>query len=180
MGPKLASISIEKSKICHQNPYMTKIHIDLVDQKILESLQQDATLSLAEISELVGLSPSPCWKRIKRLEDAGVIVKRVALLDRQALQLGVTVIVSIRAARHNEEWFEQFSQGVICIPEVIEFYRMSGDVDYILKVVAKDIDDYDRIYRELIKIADLTDVSSTFAMQELKSTTVLPVRRHLP
>lgn len=156
---------------------MEKIHLDSFDLRILESLQEDATLSLAQISARVGLSASPCWKRIRRLEDTGVIRSRVALLDRQALQLGVTVIVSIRAARHNEEWFEQFSRGVIRMPEVVEFYRMSGDVDYILKVVARDIDDYDRIYRDLIKIADLNDVSSTFAMQELKSTTVLPLRR---
>ncbi|HEY6868850.1 MAG TPA: Lrp/AsnC family transcriptional regulator [Novosphingobium sp.] len=155
---------------------MKHIKLDQLDRKILALLQTDATRSLVEISEQVGLSPSPCWKRIRRLEDEGVIEKRVALLNRQALQLGVTVIVAIRAGRHNEEWFRQFSEGVIRIPEVIEFYRMSGDVDYILKVVARDIEDYDRIYRELTKVTELRDISSTFAMQELKSTTVLPLR----
>lgn len=155
---------------------MKKISLDQLDIKILNLLQHDAARSLAEISELVGLSSTPCWKRIKRLEDNGVILRRVAILNRKALQLGVTVIVSIRTAQHNEDWFRKFSDGVVRIPEVIEFYRMSGDVDYILKVVAKDIEDYDRIYRELIKVADLTDVSSVFAMQELKSTSVLPIR----
>lgn len=155
---------------------MAKIHLDPFDRKILQLLQSDATRSLAEISDLVGLSATPCWKRIKRLEENGVIQRRVAILDRQALQLGVTVIVSIRAAQHTDEWFRKFADGVVRIPEVIEFYRMSGNVDYILKVVARDIEDYDRIYRELIKVADLTDVSSAFAMQELKSTTILPLR----
>ena len=157
---------------------MEKINLDAIDRRILDVLQHDATLSFAEIGDRVGLSPSPCWKRIRRLEECGVIVGRVALLNRQALQLGVTVIVSIRAARHNEEWLDQFASGVVRMPEVIEFYRMSGDIDYILKVVARDIEDFDRIYRDLIKIADLNDVSSTFAMQELKSTTVLPVLRN--
>ena len=155
---------------------MKKIELDQLDIKILDLLQRDASRSLAEISELVCLSASPCWKRIKRLEEVGVIQRRVAILDRQALQLGVTVMVSIRAGQHSDEWFRTFSEGVIRIPEVIEFYRMSGDVDYILKVVARDIEDYDRIYRELIKVAELRDVSSAFAMQELKSTTMLPLR----
>lgn len=155
---------------------MKKIELDQTDIRILEQLQRDASRSLAEISEIVGLSSSPCWKRIRRLEDCGVIARRVVILNRQALQLGVTVMVSIRAGQHSDEWFRTFSEGVIRIPEVIEFYRMSGDVDYILKVVARDIEDYDRIYRQLIKVAELRDVSSAFAMQELKSTTVLPLR----
>jgi Lrp/AsnC family transcriptional regulator len=123
----------------------------------------------------VSLSATPCWKRIKRLEKAGVIQRRVAILDRDKLGLGVTVIVAIRTARHSEDWLASFADGVARIPEVVEFYRMSGEIDYLLKVVARDIADYDRIYRKLTKVADLHDVSSSFAMQEIKSTTALPL-----
>lgn len=130
---------------------------------------------MAEISDLVGLSTTPCWKRIKRLENDGVIDRRVAILNREALGLGVTVIVAIRTARHSEEWLASFAEGVSRIPEVLEFYRMSGDIDYLLKVVARDIADYDRIYRKLTKVTDLHDVSSSFAMQEIKCTTALPL-----
>lgn len=150
-------------------------NLDRLDRRILEVLQVDSTRSVAEISELVGLSTTPCWKRIKRLEQEGVISRRVAILDRDALGLGVTVIVAIRTARHSEEWLTSFAEGVARIPEVLEFYRMSGDIDYLLKVVARDIADYDRIYRKLTKVADLHDVSSSFAMQEIKCTTALPL-----
>ena len=121
------------------------------------------------------LSATPCWKRIKRLERTGVIQRRVAILDREKLALGVTVIVAIRTASHSDEWLKTFSEGVSLIPEVVEFYRMSGDVDYILKVVARDIADYDRIYRKISRVTDLDGVSSSFAMQEIKSTTALPL-----
>jgi len=152
-----------------------KIRLDRIDRRILDALQHDASRSVAEISELVGLSPTPCWKRIKRLENEGIIRSRVAILDRDMLGLGVTVIVAIRTARHSEEWLASFAEGVSRIPEVVEFYRMSGDIDYLLKIVARDIADYDRIYRKLTKVAELHDVSSSFAMQEIKSTTALPV-----
>ena len=151
------------------------INLDRLDRRILDALQADSTRSVAEISELVGLSTTPCWKRIKRLEQEGVIDRRVAILNREALGLGVTVIVAIRTARHSEDWLASFADGVARIPEVLEFYRMSGDIDYLLKVVARDIADYDRIYRKLTKVADLHDVSSSFAMQEIKCTTALPV-----
>ena len=154
---------------------MENMNLDRIDRKILDILQNDATRSVAEIGEAVGLSATPCWKRIKRLERSGVIQRRVAILDRERLALGVTVIVAIRTASHSEEWLKTFSEGVSLIPEVVEFYRMSGDVDYILKVVARDIADYDRIYRKISKVADLHDVSSSFAMQEIKSTTALPL-----
>ena len=154
---------------------MENINLDRIDRRILDILQNDATRSVAEIGEAVGLSATPCWKRIKRLERSGIIQRRVAILDREKLALGVTVIVAIRTASHSEEWLKIFSEGVSLIPEVVEFYRMSGDIDYILKVVARDIADYDRIYRKISKVADLHDVSSSFAMQEIKSTTALPL-----
>ena len=154
---------------------MENIVLDRIDRRILDILQNDATRSVADIGETVGLSATPCWKRIKRLERSGIIQKRVAILDRERLSLGVTVIVAIKTAQHSEDWLKLFSEGVSLIPEVVEFYRMSGDIDYILKIVARDIADYDRIYRKLTKVADLHDVSSSFAMQEIKSTTALPL-----
>lgn len=154
---------------------MENSFLDACDRRILALLQEDATLPVAEIAERVGLSATPCWKRIKRLEREGVIERRVAILNRDRLGLGVTVIVAIKTARHSDDWLESFSQGVARIPEVVEFYRMSGEIDYLLKVVARDIADYDRIYRKLTKVADLHDVSSSFAMQEIKSTTALPL-----
>ena len=149
--------------------------IDSTDRRILAILQEDATVPIAEIAERVGLSQTPCWKRIKRLERDGLIVRRVALLDRDRLGLGVTVMVAVRTAQHDDQWLQSFAEGVSRIPEVVEFYRMSGDVDYLLKIVARDIPDYDRIYRKLTKVAPLNDVSSSFAMQEIKSTTALPL-----
>lgn len=155
---------------------MTEILVlDAIDRRILAILQDDATVAITDIAERVGLSATPCWKRIKRLEREGVIGKRVAILNRERLGLGVTVIVAIRTAQHSDDWLQTFAEGVSRIPEVVEFYRMSGEVDYLLKVVARDIADYDRIYRKLTKVAALHDVSSSFAMQEIKSTTALPL-----
>jgi Lrp/AsnC family transcriptional regulator len=154
---------------------MENIVLDLIDRRILSLLQEDATVPVAEIADRVGLSQTPCWKRIKRLEGEGVIERRVALLNRDRLGLDVTVIVAIRTVHHSDEWLQTFAEGVAKIPEVVEFYRMSGEIDYLLKVVARDIADYDRIYRKLTKVAPLHDVSSSFAMQEIKSTTSLPL-----
>lgn len=154
---------------------MEKIVLDLVDRRILALLQEDATVSISDIASRVGLSQTPCWKRIKRLEREGVIDRRVTVLNRERLGLGVTVIVAIRTAQHTDDWLQAFAEGVARIPEVVEFYRMSGEIDYLLKIVARDIADYDRIYRKLIKVAPLHDVSSSFAMQEIKSTTALPL-----
>ena len=154
---------------------MENIVLDSIDRKILTILQADATVAMSEIADRVGLSQTPCWKRVKRLEKDGVIDRRVAILNRDRLGLGVTVIVAVRTAQHSDEWLQLFADGVAKIPEVVEFYRMSGDIDYLLKVVARDIADYDRIYRKLTKVAPLHDVSSSFAMQEIKSTTALPL-----
>lgn len=149
--------------------------LDLFDRRILDILQQDSGVAIADIAERVGLSSTPCWKRIKRLEHEGVIARRVAILDRNLLGLGVTVFVEVRTADHSDQWRKAFADAVSLIPEVVEFYRMSGDVDYLLKIVARDIADYDRIYCKLTKAAALYDVSSSFAMQEIKSTTALPL-----
>lgn len=152
-----------------------KILLDAMDRRILSLVQRDATLSLAEISEKVGLSSTPCWKRIRRLEAAGVIEARVALLNRDAIGLGVTAFVAVKAGAHDEAWLTRFSEGVALIPEVVELYRMAGETDYLLKVVCHDIQHYDRIYRKLIRIAPMGDVSTSFAMEQMKMTTELPL-----
>lgn len=132
-------------------------------------------MALAEIAAAVGLSTTPCWRRIQRLEKSGVIRARVALLDREVIGLGVTVIVRVRTNRHDSAWLEQFARVVEDIDEIVEVYRMSGDIDYILKVVVPDIATYDAIYKRLITAVPLMDVSSNFAMEEIKSATRLPL-----
>ncbi|MFN3371573.1 MAG: Lrp/AsnC family transcriptional regulator [Sphingomonadaceae bacterium] len=154
---------------------MERIHLDTIDRRILVILQQDAGLSLAELADRVGLSPTPVWKRVKRLETEGVITARVALVAPESVGLGVTAFVAIRAGAHDEDWLTRFSDGVATIPEVVELYRMAGEVDYLLKVVCHDIAHYDRIYKRLIRVAPMADVSSSFAMERMKATTALPL-----
>ena len=149
--------------------------MDATDHSILDLLQHDATRAVSDIAEQVHLSTTACWKRIQKLEENGVIRKRVALLDATKLRVGVTVFVAIKTNQHNTEWFTRFSAAVTSIPEVVEFYRMSGDVDYLLRVVVPDIAGYDGVYKRLIREIDLSDVSSSFAMEQLKFTTALPL-----
>ncbi len=149
--------------------------LDSTDIRILDLLQRDAELQVAQIAEQVGLSATPCWRRIQRLKAAGVITRQVALVDPQKVNVGVTVFVSVRTSTHTQAWFEQFRATVQAIPEVVEFYRMSGDVDYLLRVVVPDIAAYDRVYKRLTAGTSLHDVSSSFAMEELKLTTALPL-----
>lgn len=149
--------------------------MDAFDQKILKLLQEDATLPVAQIAERVGLSTTPCWRRIQNLEKAGVIRGRVALVDADKLNVGTTVFVQVKTSRHNYEWLESFAKAVAEIEEVVEFYRMSGDIDYLLRIVVPDIASYDAVYKRLIKAAELSDVSSSFAMERIKYTTALPV-----
>jgi Lrp/AsnC family transcriptional regulator len=149
--------------------------MDDIDRKILRSLQEDGSRSLAELAEIAGLSQTPCWRRVQNLEKAGVIKGRVALLDAEKLNVGTTVFVRIKTNQHNYEWLEQFAKAISEIDEVVEFYRMSGDIDYLLRVVVPDIAGYDAVYKRLIKAADLADVSSSFAMEQIKSTTALPL-----
>ena len=153
----------------------TAVQTDTTDQRILGELQQDCDVSVAELGERVNLSTNACWRRIKRLEQEGYIRRRVALLDARKLGADVVVFVSIRAAEHSEAWLSEFTQVVRSEPEVTEFYRMSGDVDYLLKVQVADIAAYDRFYQRLIRAVRIRDVSSTFAMEELKFTTALPL-----
>nr|WP_307649802.1 Lrp/AsnC family transcriptional regulator [Variovorax boronicumulans] len=149
--------------------------MDSIDLKILDILQRDAEQQVAQIAEQVGLSATPCWRRIQRMKEAGVITRQVALLDPQKINVGVTVFVSVRTSTHTQEWFDRFTATVDAIAEVVEFYRMSGDVDYLLRVVVPDIAAYDAVYKRLIAGTNLHDVSSSFAMQELKQTTALPL-----
>jgi Lrp/AsnC family transcriptional regulator len=123
----------------------------------------------------VGLTQTPCWKRVRRLEADGVIRARVALVDPGLLGLGVTVFVQVRTSHHDAAWLSQFAKAVAALPEVVEFYRMSGEIDYLLKVVCADIADYDRVYKRLIATAEMHDVSSSFAMEQIKYTTEIPV-----
>jgi Lrp/AsnC family transcriptional regulator len=148
--------------------------MDDIDHRILACLQDDSTMAVADIAERAGISASPCWRRIQKLEAEGIIRKRVALLDPEKLNLAVTVFVSVRTNRHDMEWAERFCRAVADIPEVVEFYRMSGEVDYLLRVVVPSIAAYDAVYKRLIKVADLFDVSSSFAMERIKYTTALP------
>jgi Lrp/AsnC family transcriptional regulator, cysteine-sensing transcriptional activator len=149
--------------------------MDTIDHAILRLLQEDATLSIQEVADQVGLSSTPCWRRIQKLETAGVIRKQVVLLDAKKINLDVTVFVAVRTNQHNQKWWERFKEAVVAIPEVVEFYRMSGEVDYLLRVVVPDIAAYDEVYKRLIESIDLYDVSSSFAMEQIKYTTALPV-----
>jgi len=145
--------------------------MDAVDTKILMLLQEDASISIAELAQKVNLSQTPCWKRVQRLEAAGVIQKRVALVDPEKVGLGLTVFVSIETSDHSGIWLERFAEFVSAMPEVMEFYRMAGDVDYMLRVVVSDMAAYDRFYKRLIEAIPLKNVTSRFAMQRVKSTT---------
>ncbi|NDW04652.1 Lrp/AsnC family transcriptional regulator [Jiella pacifica] len=149
--------------------------MDRLDKKILRLLQEDATLAVADVAKRVGLSTTPCWRRIQRLEEEGVIKRRVALLDPQKVNVRVTVFVAIRTNSHSTEWLKRFSEVVGEFPEVIEFYRMSGDVDYLLRVVVPDIAAYDAFYKKMIEKIEIRDVSSSFAMEQIKYTTQLPL-----
>ena len=149
--------------------------MDQIDRQILMQLQHNAAQPVADIARKVGLSVTPCWRRIQRMEETGIIRKRVALLDSKAVGVGMSVFVAVRTDQHNADWLEKFAGMVADMPEVVEFYRMSGEVDYLLRVVVPDMAAYDKFYRELIANVQLTDVSSSFAMEEIKFTTALPL-----
>ncbi len=149
--------------------------LDSIDRKLLERLQDDADVQLAELAATAGLTATSCWRRVQRLRQLGVIRRRVALLDPRRVNVGVTVFVAVRTHDHSAPWFERFKATVEAIPEVVEFYRMSGDVDYLLRVVVPDIAAYDAVYKRLIAGGALSDVSSSFAMEQIKYTTALPL-----
>lgn len=149
--------------------------MDRIDIKLLSLLQEDATLSIQQLSEAVHLSTTPCWRRLQRLEQEGYIQRRVALLSPSKLNVGVTVFVSIRTTQHNDQWMHKLTRVIAEIPEIVEFYRMSGDIDYLLRVVVPDVSGYDAVYKRLVKDIGLSGVSSSFAMEQIKWTTSLPL-----
>ncbi|KPL51663.1 MULTISPECIES: Lrp/AsnC family transcriptional regulator [Hyphomicrobiales] len=150
--------------------------IDRIDRKILQILQEDCTVPVAEIGRRVGLSTTPCWRRIQKLEEDGVVQRRVAVLDPRQVNAKVTAFVAITTNQHSEDWLKRFADIVSQMPEVVEFYRMAGQVDYLLRVVVPDIEAYDVFYKKLIARIEIADVSTTFAMEQIKYTTALPLQ----
>src|SRR3954451_10910745 len=149
--------------------------MDEADRRILYWLQRDAAMSVADLADRVGLSPSPCWRPVPRGTDKGIIRARVALLDAGRIGVGVNVFVSVRTNQHNKAWSDAFTACVMALPEVVGFYRMGGDVDYLLHIVVPGIAEYDRVYKRLIERIELYDVSASFAIETIKSTTALPL-----
>ena len=149
--------------------------MDTTDRKLLDLLQRDAGLSLDELSARAALSRNACWRCIKRLEDDGVIKARVTLLDAGRINVGLTAFIALRTTEHSAKWLEQFSRAVRDIPEIVGVYRMTGDVDYLLQAVIPNVAAYDALYKRLIDRITLADVSSSFVMEEIKATTVLPL-----
>jgi Lrp/AsnC family transcriptional regulator len=148
--------------------------MDTIDRKILDILQADATVPVAAIAERVGLSAAPCWRRIKRMEDEGLIKRRVALVDRRKANVPMTLFVSVRTTRHAGQWLEDFRRVISDIPEIVEAWRLTGEVDYLLRIVVPDVDTYDVVYKRLINRLEFADISSAIAMEELKYTTAIP------
>jgi Lrp/AsnC family transcriptional regulator len=149
--------------------------MDKRDAQILTMLQEDATIGLNDLAKAVNLSPTPCWRRLQKLREDGVIRRQVVLCDPAKLNLGLTAFVTVRSSQHSDAWTKRFISGARSIPEIVEIYRMTGDVDYFLKVVVPDIAGYDSVYKRLIKSVELLDVSSAFAMEVIKWTTALPL-----
>ncbi|MEP4978502.1 Lrp/AsnC family transcriptional regulator [Ascidiaceihabitans sp.] len=149
--------------------------IDTIDRKILKHLQRDASLSLENLGEEVGLSRNACWRRVKTLEDSGVITGRVALVAPLAIDLGLMVFMQVRTNQHDPDWAVRFSQATRAIPGILSVYRMTGDLDYLIRARVADMADYDRLYQQLIKRLPLSDVSASFVMEEIKDGTALPV-----
>ncbi len=152
--------------------------MDKIDINILSSMQHDDTLSVSQVADKVGVSKTACWRRIQKLIANNVIGDRVALLNPKAVNLPLTVFISIRTNKHNDEWVSEFKDVTSNMAQILEVYRMSGDLDYLIKAVVKDMPDYDQLYKQLIK-ADIFDVSSSFVMEELKHQTQLPLDKIL-
>jgi len=149
--------------------------LDPFDRKILMLLQRNTDQSVSEIADEVGLSATPCWRRIRKLQEQGYIKKRVALLDETKLNVGVSVFMAIRTNQHTEEWSQAFVRAVGEIPEIVDLFRLAGDIDYMLRAVVPDIATYDRVYKRLISKVDIHDISSMFAMETIRSSTELPL-----
>jgi Lrp/AsnC family transcriptional regulator len=164
-----------RNNVALDRRHLAQGSMDKLDCRILELLQQDGGLTAAEIADRVGLSKAPCWRRIQKLQEEGVIKRTVALLDARALNVGTTVFVMLKTAKHNQAWFDKFVAAVRDIPEVTEIHRMSGDVDYLMRIVVPDIDAYDVVYKRLISAVEFLDVSASFALETIKYTTALPL-----
>jgi Lrp/AsnC family transcriptional regulator len=149
--------------------------LDLIDRKIVAELMRDATLPIAQISEKVGLSQTPCWKRIQKLEASGVLTARVALAEPSKLGFGLTVFVGIEAPDHSSEWREAFAKATGAIPQIMEVYRMAGEMDYLLRVAVQDMAGFDALYKRLTDAVPIKNVTSHFAMERMKFTTAYPV-----
>ena len=149
--------------------------MDGIDQALLGILQQDASISLSELADRVGLSPTPCWKRVQRMESSGVILGRVALVSPEAVGMGLTVFVGVEAWDHTPEWLRTFSATVSALPAVVDVYRMAGEIDYMMRVVVADMAEFDKFYKELIASVPVKNVTSRFAMERIKSTTAVPL-----
>ncbi|MEL7197708.1 MAG: Lrp/AsnC family transcriptional regulator [Pseudomonadota bacterium] len=145
------------------------------DRAILKALQVDASVSLEALADRLHLSINACWRRVKKLENTGVIDRRVALVSPEAVGLNVTVFVSVKTDNHSGEWLAKFSAATADIAEVVEFYRMAGEVDYLLKILVRDVADYDRVYKQIIAAVPLSDVSASFAMERIKYETAVPI-----
>ena len=151
------------------------MEIDHIDRKILQKMQQDTTLGLEDLGDAVGLSRNACWRRVKNLTDAKIIKSRVAILDAQKLNLGLTVFISVRTNQHDPDWLDKFAAATRIMPEILGAYRMSGDLDYLIRAQVADMPAYDRFYQRLIKRIKLADVSASFVMEQIKETTALPL-----
>lgn len=149
--------------------------LDNIDRKLLAALQKDASLPLEELGQKVGLSRNACWRRIRALEQQGVILSRVALVNPEKIGLGLTVFIQVRTHNHDPAWLDRFAKSVRDMPEILGAYRMTGDLDYLIRARVKDMQAYDQLYRRLITRVDMSDVSASFVMEQLKDTTELPV-----
>ncbi|MDH3667150.1 MAG: Lrp/AsnC family transcriptional regulator [Paracoccaceae bacterium] len=151
------------------------MNIDQLDRRILRELQRDASISVEALGERVGLSRNACWRRVRLMEEAGIITARVALVNPEAVGLGLTVFIAVRTDQHAPDWLERFIKAVRDMPEILGVWRTSGDLDYLLKARVADVRAYDRLYQRLIRRVELTDISASFVMEEIKDTTTLPV-----
>ncbi|OBX17882.1 transcriptional regulator [Erythrobacter sp. QSSC1-22B] len=149
--------------------------MDENDRAILRLLQNDVTLSMEALAARLSMSANTVWRRIKRLQTDGVIARRVALVDPAKVGLDLTVFVTVRTTDHSSEWLEQFGSATQAMPEIMEFYRLAGDTDYLIKLMIRDVADYDRVYKKLIASVPIADVTASFAMETIKNQTALPV-----
>ncbi|WP_420961245.1 Lrp/AsnC family transcriptional regulator [Brucella sp. IR073] len=151
------------------------VELDEIDRRIIGELQRDGTLSVDALSERVNLSRNACWRRVKRLEEEGVITSRVALIDADRVGLGLSVFILVRTSNHDPDWLKRFREAVLTLPEIVGVYRMTGDLDYVLRARVADVKAYDRLYQRLIAKIPLSDVSASFVMEEIKETTIVPL-----